>query len=151
MADYYRWTNDAPRSPLDIVEVFNGSDVERMRKLAFRVADPKAESIAETIETFNQKVARYERNSQRLERVDLLALAAGIAATPAIRAEFPVASYVPLGVWIMRYLLQKANVTRDFGGLLAERLRAINAFTSSGDVVMVSRLRRSIAGRQRPP
>ena len=59
--------NDAPI--LDIVGVFNGSDVERMRKLAFRVADPKAESIAETIETFNQKVARYERNSQRLERV----------------------------------------------------------------------------------
>jgi hypothetical protein len=46
----------------------------------------------------------------------------------------------------MRYLLQKANVTHDFGGLLAERLRAINAFTSR-DVVMVSRLRRSIAGR----
>lgn len=139
--------SDAP--VLDVAQAFTGDDVDRMRKLAYSVADQKSESISEAVEAFNKKVSHYEKDMSRLARFDLLSLVGAIAALP-VAAQYPVAAgCIPLGAWITKYLLQNADVTLDFGGQLAERLRAVNSFTSR-DVVMVSRLRKSIRESDKP-
>jgi hypothetical protein len=137
--------NDAP--VLDLAQAFSGDDVDRMRKLAFSVNNH--ESVSAAVEIFNRKVSHYERDVNRLARLDLLTLVGAAAALP-MAAGYPVAGWIPLGAWITKYLLQNADVTLDAGGQIAERLRAINSFTSR-DVVMVSRLRKSIRESGKPP
>jgi len=139
--------NDAP--VLDVAQAFAGDDVDRMRKLVFSVADQNSESISEAVEAFNKRVSHYERDVSRLARFDILSLVGAIAALP-MAAQYPVAAgCIPIGAWITKYLLQNADVALDFGGQVAERLRAVNSFTSR-DVVMVSRLRKSIREPYKP-
>jgi hypothetical protein len=133
--------NDAPI--LDVTQAFSGDDVNRMRHLVSSMASPQ-ESIGNAIENFNDKIVRYERNRDRLKRLDFLSLVGVFGTILTSATGHPeMAAYIAPGTWLAKYLLQNADVRLDAGGQIAEQLRAANAFTKR-DVVMVSRLRNSI-------
>lgn len=134
--------NDAPI--LDLEQAFSGGDVNRMRSLVLSLSGGEG-AISEVVEAFNDRISRYERNQNRLERLDLLGLVGVIAPVASAAAgHVDVGAYIPISMWIANYLLKNSDLRTDPGGRLAESLRALNSFVPR-DVVMVSRLRKSMA------
>ena len=67
----------------------------------------------------NDRVKKYEKRVERLNRCNMYGLAAAIAAAGATLTEHPqVSGFVPLGGWLLQYLFKDADPSRD---LVAER------------------------------
>jgi hypothetical protein len=136
--------NDA--SILDVASIFDGDEVNRIRRLVLSTASDN-DSIQEAVEHFNNRVSGYERDQARLKKIDLLGLVGAISAVP-LAAQYPEAAYIPLGIWITKYLLDNSRLSLSNETKIGEFLHAINSFESR-DVVMVSRLRSSISNASR--
>lgn len=125
--------NDAP--VLEIDSVFTTRDIDRLGAF-LRGIDPDGEEV---LQALNDKIARFERNQGRINRLDILSL--GGAAAGALTGNI----YLPLGAWVVQYLLSKADPSVDAGGRVIDWMRAANALTTP-NAVLVSRIRKKLQG-----
>jgi hypothetical protein len=127
--------NDAPI--LEIDNVFTTQDINRLGAMLKRVDSENDSAVI--LRALNEKISRFERNQNRLNRLDIFSL--GGAAAGAITSNI----YIPLGVWVMQYILSKADPSTDVGGRTLDWLRAANSLTSP-DTVLISRIRKKLQG-----
>ena len=85
----------------------------------------------------NDKIRQYESVDARLKRLDIFSLGGAVAGVITGNA------YISLGVWIVQYILAKADPSIDFGGRMLDWARAVNTHTSA-DVVLLSRIRNKV-------
>jgi hypothetical protein len=133
--------NDAPI--LDVVRAFGNTDVDRLGEVVRRIASNslEPESLRAAIMSFNNNVRQYEERVDRTTRWDLLALGGAVAY--AAFSSVPAIRFIPMGAWLLQYLLSGADPSRDPGGRAIDWIRGMNAWTT-GDVVLVSRLRNKL-------
>ncbi|TXD36983.1 hypothetical protein FRC98_09585 [Lujinxingia vulgaris] len=128
--------NDAPLS--EVVEVFSGRDLIRVRELVMRLAlQGGNENLLKTeIDEFNQRVRTFEKRRSALHTVDVLG---GGAALLALFQ--PQAAWVPLAVWLLGMVIERAD---GFGGRDSEVLDFVKGCVthSESELVLVSRLRK---------
>lgn len=125
--------NDAP--VLEVDDVFTAKDIDRLGAF-LKGIDPEGTGD-DVLKSLNEKVARFERNEGRLNRLDILSL--GGAAAGALTSNV----YLPLGAWVVQYLLSKADPSVDVGGKIVDWVRAANARTTT-NAVLISRIRRKL-------
>lgn len=124
--------NDAPIE--DIEQAFRGRDVARLNYIVSKIR--KGESIESELAEMNGRIKAFERNQERIVRLDMLGLAAAIASA-ATGSGWP-----SVGSWVAQYLLKNADAQQDLGGPILDWVRAVNSLTSP-DVVLISRVRAS--------
>jgi hypothetical protein len=133
--------NDAPI--LEVEEIFSGEEVNRLNKLVYRLAGPEltAEELGRAIATINARVKGYERRIERQNRVNIVGLLAALS----VATQYPSGAlrFLPLGVWLVSYLFKDAQPKSAAGRTIIDWTRSLNAWTT-GDVVLVSRIRRKL-------
>lgn len=134
--------NDAPI--LEVERAFGVTEVGRLGIIVERIKSNSvdSETLRNAIADFNNNVQRYEERADRLSRWDLITL--GGAITVATLPTIPAVNFIPIGAWLLRYLLIGADPSRDPGGRVIDWIRGVSAWTT-GDVVLVSRLRRKLS------
>ncbi|UCR85305.1 hypothetical protein [Pseudomonas chlororaphis] len=127
--------NDA--SVIEVAEIFEGSDVLSLQKI-IQENSVSGVALSEYVNILNEKVKRFERNQNKFQRLDLLGLAGAVAA---IASTSGIASFVPIGAWV----LQKVFIQSDSfaQGTVLDWVRA-KSFMTTQDVVLVSRLRKKV-------
>ncbi|WP_139834882.1 hypothetical protein [Pseudomonas sp. B15(2017)] len=125
--------NNAPI--LEVSDVFDGSDMPALQRLVQEKL-VSGMDVSEYIAALNDKVKRFERNQEKVRRLDLVGMAGGFAA---VASASGIASYVPITAWI----LQKVFMQSDsfVHGPVLDWIRA-KAYMTTQDVVLVSRLRK---------
>lgn len=137
--------NDAPL--LEVESIFTHSDIDRLSKLVTHYAGNinASQNLLETVNTLNADILKFESNTDRLNRYDVLGLG-GVLSVGVVGMTLgtPVSATVAsLGCWLANYILKTADPSRDPGGMVLDWLRAKNAWTTD-DVVLVSRLRTKV-------
>lgn len=125
--------NDAPI--LEVDSAFSPRDIKQLADLLNHTSDE--EDRQALVDKTNEKIRQYEKNSARLNRLDIFSL--GGAAAGALTGNI----YLPLGIWIAQYILSKSDPSVDFGGRSLDWVRGVNAYTSA-NVVLLSRVRNKI-------
>jgi hypothetical protein len=127
--------NDAP--VIEVAEAFDGSDMLALQKLIQEnsVSDV---TLSEYVKTLNGKVKRFEKNQNKVQKLDLLGLAGGLAA---IASTSGIASFVPIGAWVLQKIFMQSDSFAQ--GPVLDWVRA-KTFMTTQDVVLVSRLRKKM-------
>lgn len=130
--------NDAP--VLEVDSAFSHRDIDQLAALLSGMNDRGERQVL--IDKANENIGQFEKNSERLNRLDFYSL--GGAAAGVLSGNL----YLPLGVWIAQYILSKADPSIDFGGRAMDWVRGANSYTSA-DVVMLSRVRKKVSSAKR--
>jgi len=125
--------NDAPILELD--SALTSRDTDQLADLLNRAHSQ--EERQSLIDKMNGKIRQYESVDARLKRLDIFSLGGAVAGVITGNA------YISLGVWIVQYILAKADPSIDFGGRMLDWARAVNTHTSA-DVVLLSRIRNKV-------
>ena len=132
--------NDAP--VLEVAEAFADNDIEKLRQLVLK--NGAGTDVETMIQSINKEVQHFEKNQNRLARLDMYGLAsAAVAAASVTTNVLPSSIYVPLGAWVVQYVLKNADSSKDAGGPVLDWLRAKNTW-SNKDAVLISRLRNKL-------
>ncbi len=135
--------NDAPI--LKVEEAFSGNDVDRLNKVVYRLsgADVTPDGLRKAIAEINDRVKAYDSRSERQMRVNLVALLGALGTAASLVLNPPEVKLLPLGAWLVNYLFRDAEPESAVGKTLVDWARGLNAWTT-GDVVLVSRVRRNL-------
>lgn len=127
--------NDAP--VIEVAEIFVGSDVLSLQKI---IQENSASGVAlsEYVRVLNGKVKRFEKNQSKVQKLDLLGLVGGISA---IASTSGIASFVPIGAWVLQKIFMQSDSFAQ--GPVLDWVRA-KSFMTTQDVVLVSRLRKKM-------
>lgn len=127
--------NDAPI--IEVAEVFDGSDMLSLQKLIQENSVSNVD-LSEYVKSLNGKVKRFERNQNKVRQLDLVGLAGGFAT---IASTSGIASYVPIGAWVLQKIFMQSD--SFVHGPVLDWIRA-KAYMTTEDVVLVSRLRKKM-------
>ncbi|MCU1739575.1 MULTISPECIES: hypothetical protein [unclassified Pseudomonas] len=127
--------NDAPI--IEVSEVFDGSDMSSLQKLIQEKSVSNTD-FSEYVKSLNGKVKRFEKNQAKVQLLDLVGLAGGFAA---IASTSGVASYVPIGAWVLQKIFMQSD--SFVHGPVLDWVRA-KTYMTTQDVVLVSRLRKKM-------
>lgn len=122
-------------SVLEVDSAFSSRDIDQFAKFLNSVSN--LEEKREFIDKMNMKIKQFEKKSNRLNRLDFFSL--GGAAAGVLAGN----EYIAIGVWIMQYILSKADPSIDFGGRGLDWVRGANTGVSA-DVVLLSRVRKKL-------
>ncbi|WP_143195692.1 hypothetical protein [Archangium sp. Cb G35] len=135
--------NDAP--VIEFATAFSSGEINRLRQLLSRMTEtnPDPVFLNDAVRDFNKTVKAYERRAEKLKNFQVAALAGAFAAL-ALPADSAIKQFVPLGVWFLGQLLVGSWAAR--GNLTGKFLDAIRGAPnlSQGDVVFISRLKKSL-------
>lgn len=133
--------NDAPIA--EINETFKGTDLISLTKVFYEHAN-SSESLSNYINELNKKIKTFEKNQNKLQKMDLLGL---VSAASAIAGTFnssfatTSAAYIPVSVWILQKIFMQSESLAH--GPILDWIRA-KRFNTTSDTVLISRLRQKL-------
>lgn len=131
--------SDAP--VVEVATAFGGKDSARLRKIIQGLSDEgfRPDYLHAAIEDFNRKVDEFDSRRSRVRRLDLVTLAGAITMAVA-GEEAELVRFIPLTVWLLKYLLQVQPAMVSIPTGLVDLAWSAATWTPS-EVVLVARLR----------
>jgi len=127
--------NDAPI--IEVADAFAGSDLLSLQKVV-QGTSVSGVTLSEYVRNLNSKVRKFEKNQNKVQKLDLLGLVGGVAA---IASTSGIASFVPIGAWVLQKIFMQSDSFAQ--GPVLDWIRA-KSFMTTHDVVLVSRLRKKM-------
>ncbi len=149
IADILAINNNVP--VIDFAEGFSTVTISRLRKFILNISKESsdAESLESAIRSFNREVRHYENRADRLQRVDIVGLLAGVAVASGVVVNPDIARMAPLAAPILGFLLgiaiDEAPRRYEGAGAIVDFLNSVLTCRNNPDAVLIARARKDVA------